>query len=776
MRDKLLQGILAKLQRGDCPDRKWPDAKGEYWPLCPFHPDTHSGSFSVGPKGFKCFSCGEGGGLFQLAQRLGVAVLQSKPEGIQTHTLSLDDYARAKRLPADFLRTIGVDELVYNGASRVVIPYYDRDGQEVARRYRFSLVGKRRFAWARGSRAHPYGLWRLDDAHAAGYVILVEGESDAQTLWHYGIPALGIPGASTWRADWAEYLRNATPGATPTATPAVYVWQEPDQGGKAFVQKVGQTLPEARIIEAPQGRKDISESHILGDDVPALMEQLKAKARPYREMQAAEAAREAKDAKQRAARLLDCPDVLAEFTKLCRAMGLVGEERTAKILYLAFTSRLLDKPVSIVLKGPSAGGKSFTVETVLRAFPESAYLDFTSMSEHALVYDERPIAHRFIVLYEASGLGDDRPGEPSVLAYCVRSLLSEGHIKYTTVEKTPEGMTPRHVERQGPTGLITTTTWAGLHPENETRMLSIEVQDTPVQTKGIFMALAERANGQGPAEPDLGEWRALQAWLELAGERRVTIPYAHQLAELASPSAVRLRRDFGKVLSLIQAHAILHQCSRERDERGRIIATIDDYAAVHDLVADIMNEGAQAAVSATVREAVGAVAQLYEKTGEPVGLAQLAHRLGLDKSSVSRRVRVARDLGYLINLEDKRGKPARLIVGEPMPEERPVLPLPDDICVCVNPSGNTATLQRCNTCPQPPSGGNGHGEPPARPIDVGDRVLLKDAWGHLMGGEPMRVTALLETRSGPWARLRGEGGGTMDWPLGRLVLAEADRE
>ena len=41
--------------------------------------------------------------------------------------------------------------------------------------------------------------------------------------------------------------------------------------------------------------------------------------------------------------------------------------------------------------------------------------------------------------------------------------------------------------------------------------------------------------------------------------------------------AVRLRRDFSVVLSLIKAHAILHQATRERDADGRIVATLADY-------------------------------------------------------------------------------------------------------------------------------------------------------------------------------------------------------
>ena len=80
----------------------------------------------------------------------------------------------------------------------------------------------------------------------------------------------------------------------------------------------------------------------------------------------------------------------------------------------------------------------------------------------------------------------------------------------------------------------------------------------------MFQSLAERANGAGRQEPDLEPWHALQRWLERAGPRQVTVPFSHQLAEKANPRAVRLRRDFGAVLSLIQVHAILHEGKQPR--------------------------------------------------------------------------------------------------------------------------------------------------------------------------------------------------------------------
>ena len=102
----------------------------------------------------------------------------------------------------------------------------------------------------------------------------------------------------------------------------------------------------------------------------------------------------------------------------------------------------------------------------------------------------------------------------------------------------------------------------------------------------MLLELADESNSDGDLEP----WRDLQRWLADA-EHRVTIPYAHRLAELVPPVAVRLRRDFGSVLALIRAHAVLHQASRDRDDAGRIIATLDDYAVVRDLVADTIAEG-----------------------------------------------------------------------------------------------------------------------------------------------------------------------------------------
>jgi hypothetical protein len=143
-------------------------------------------------------------------------------------------------------------------------------------------------------------------------------------------------------------------------------------------------------------------------------------------------------------------DILTRLTWDLRALGHVGEERACKLIYLATTSRLLEQIVSIVAKGPSAAGKSATVDRVLTFFPEEATVALSGMSEKFLVYDDRPIKHRMLVLHEAAGMSGE------YASYLVRTLLSEGCLRHGTVESTANGLRPVMVEREGPAGLITT--------------------------------------------------------------------------------------------------------------------------------------------------------------------------------------------------------------------------------------------------------------------------------------------------------------------------------
>ena len=353
---------------------------------------------------------------------------------------------------------------------------------------------------------------------------------------------------------------------------------------------------------------------------------------------------------------------------------------------------------SLAVKGPSSGGKSYLVESVLTYFPARSYYALTGMSERALAYDDEPLSHRVLVLYEAAGMSGE------FASYLLRSLLSEGRVRYVTVESTADGLRPRHIDRPGPTGLIVTTTAISLHAENETRMFSLPVTDTPEQTRAVLLALASDKDDHR----DLAKWHALQEWLS-AWPPAVVIPYALRLALAVPPVAVRLRRDFGAVLRLIEAHALLHQASRARDDRGAVIATLADYRAVRELVVDLVAEGVEASVPATTRETVAAVERLgrlrpmaADSTDDAgVTAAALGRELGLDKSAARRRAKGAIERGFLTNLEGRRGRPMRLVLGERFPDEVEVLPDADFLEAA---DGGRVAPEWQGSSPHPPEG------------------------------------------------------------------------
>jgi hypothetical protein len=109
-----------------------------------------------------------------------------------------------------------------------------------------------------------------------------------------------------------------------------------------------------------------------------------------------------------------------------------------------------------------------------------------------------------VILCEAAGMTSD------LATHLMRSLLSEGKIRHETIERTNLGLQPKLMEREGPTGLILTTTGANLHPENETRMLSLTARDDPLQTAGVLRSLADRARGARRGPSDLAQWHAFR--------------------------------------------------------------------------------------------------------------------------------------------------------------------------------------------------------------------------------------------------------------------------
>ena len=380
-----------------------------------------------------------------------------------------------------------------------------------------------------------------------------------------------------------------------------------------------------------------------------------------------EAEREAEASEERARQLAELeadilplardPALLFRASETIKNLGVAGEEANRPLVYTSMSSRLTEAPISLVIKGMSSTGKNNLVAKALELFQEGEhYIDLTSMSEKALIYDQRSYAHRSVIVFEVHGTEQ--------ADYFIRSLQSEGHLKHLTVIDGQSVL----IDKPGPTNFLTTTTQAEINIENETRQFSVFVDDSEETTRGAKEVAAKEADGTA-THPDVEPWRRFQEWLQLQLPYKVVIPYATFLARQTPNKPPRIRRDFRRLLEVIKAIVIIYQAQRQRNDEGNIIATVADFAMARPLVESLMRQ-AETGLNPKTRTIAEAVRDIYEeKMNKPERWAtykELTERTGLTKSVISTWVKPAYEEGFIENLEPGQGKKARLIPGAPL--------------------------------------------------------------------------------------------------------------
>ena len=398
--------------------------------------------------------------------------------------------------------------------------------------------------------------------------------------------------------------------------------------------------------------------------------------------------------------LAQAPDLMDRIVQQVQSMGVVNERDLIILIYIAATSRVLKNPINILTRGASSGGKSFTTSHVLELVGSDYVNQLTSSSTLSLVYDTRPLSHTVVFLFEAAQLqAEKQTDRDSTFAMLVRTLISEGRIIHQTTVEDPNSPTGRRVERivrEGPISFIVTTTGT-IYDENETRMLSWHIHEDRDQTRAVMEGIAAHASGVVAAPTDLAVWHDLQRWIAL-GPNVAVVPFARQIVAGIEPLMVRFRRDIGSLFNFIKASAILHQAQRQKDDHGRVVATVADYALAYPIFSKVMAESSGKSVPNNVHAVVKLIAERAKgeakrEAAKPtkmqfkrvdaghaeevmISVEQIGTATGIGRSAAYRAILTALDLGFLINNETRPKKPFRLLLKHGVDKTGPSL-LPD---------------------------------------------------------------------------------------------------
>jgi DNA primase len=279
--------------------------------------------------------------------------------------------------------------------------------------------------------------------------------------------------------------------------------------------------------------------------------------------------------------------VLADFERC----GIVGEETNKTVSYLAAVSRLLDKPLAIVVQSSSAAGKSSLMEAVLDFMPEEQREEYSAMTGQALFYmGQKNLKHKILAVSEEAGA--------SRASYALKLLQSEGVLKIASTGKDPvSGKLVTHEYMvEGPVMIFLTTTAQDVDEELLNRCVVLTVNEEREQTRAIHRIQRESRTLDG-------HWaRREQARIVKLHRnaqrllRPVAVVNNHMRDDSDFPDYMtRMRRDHMKLLTLIEAIALLHQHQRtiQRDTRDGetleyIEATPEDVKLAEELMRRVL--------------------------------------------------------------------------------------------------------------------------------------------------------------------------------------------
>jgi DNA primase len=185
--------------------------------LCPFHGEnTPSFSIHLDEGMWKCFGCGESGGIKKLYRKLGeemssdiyhdalirslsaqehkrdfssLANAQAMDIGNKDAISSLNRYIASKPISRDVIRHFGIGWS--REKSAISMPYWD-DGTVSGIKYR-GMDGRKT-----AETGSSFGMYGVDNIRGKSEVVICEGESDTHAMWSVlrGMDSIGVCGIS----------------------------------------------------------------------------------------------------------------------------------------------------------------------------------------------------------------------------------------------------------------------------------------------------------------------------------------------------------------------------------------------------------------------------------------------------------------------------------------------------------------------------------------------------------------------------------------------------
>jgi hypothetical protein len=443
-----------------------------------------------------------------------------------------------------------------------------------------------------------------------------------------------------------------------------------------FVKEVVQKYPG---IEA-----EILEQAILDEVARITTEKCKAKENTEDIQETDPLVATPQEVKEAALELLKSENLFEQVIADIAAIGVAGEENLALMLYVIMTSRLLDKPLSAIVQGASASGKSFTIETVAKLMPPEAVVQAHDFTNQALYYlPGGSLKHKVVISGErVQEYRHNKDGYAEDNTKAFREMVGSGELRKAVTVKGPAGRpTTALIHQPGPIAYLESTTAANIHDEDSTRLLPLATDESASQTRKVVEAQRREAKGQIISET----------------KRQEIIRRHHTMQRLLKPLAIRItyidtislpetkivtRRTNEQFFSALRSVALLRQYQKiiqydETTSQEYIEADEIDY----EIVYRIMNTVLERTYSPLNQQSRDLLQTMLQHTGRDIDFTQkdCEQWCGVSNATVRRRLSPLVSIGAISVNADSKPYQYRVVHPELAEATDLNLPTPEDI-------------------------------------------------------------------------------------------------
>ena len=275
---------------------------------------------------------------------------------------------------------------------------------------------------------------------------------------------------------------------------------------------------------------------------------------------------------------LSHPNLLEEIDKQIEKAGIAGEETNRKLLFLIASTYKMYTTLHCMIQGASGSGKKHLINTIVQCFPSEDVLTLNRATSKSFYhYNKEELLDKLVVIQDLDAFDKQA-------CYAFKEL-QRGNINSATTYKDKYGNLSSAIKNiRSHFASMSSTCKAEEYTEQMSHVMVLRVDESNEQTKRIIERQNRKLAGHIDSNEEQQARIILQNCIRTLKPFEVVNPYADKIHLPLEAKEQRKLNDHYQ--AIVRQIILLHQYQREKDFKGRLIATPTDLEMASNILFD----------------------------------------------------------------------------------------------------------------------------------------------------------------------------------------------